>query len=52
MTEMTEKVVKTRSASPRSRAREFALQAIYQWMVGKNEMSSVDAFTRDLWLRP
>ncbi len=42
------KLVKTRSTSPRARAREFALQAIYQFMVGKNEMSAVDAFTRDL----
>jgi transcription antitermination protein NusB len=42
------KLVKTRGTSPRSRAREFALQAIYQFMVGKNEMSSVDAFTRNL----
>jgi transcription antitermination protein NusB len=41
-------VVKTRSTSPRSRAREFALQAIYQFMVGKNDISGVDSFTRDL----
>jgi transcription antitermination protein NusB len=38
----------TRSKSPRSRAREFALQAVYQLMVGKNTVSDVDAFTRDL----
>lgn len=42
------KLVKTRGTSPRSRAREFALQAIYQFMVGKNEISAVDSFTRDL----
>jgi len=42
------KPLKTRGTSPRTRAREFALQAIYQFMVGKNEMSSVDKFTRDL----
>lgn len=41
-------VVKTRGTSPRARAREFALQAIYQYMVGKNDMSAVDRFTRDL----
>jgi N utilization substance protein B len=41
-------VVKTRGTSPRARAREFALQAIYQYMVGKNDMSEVDRFTRDL----
>lgn len=38
----------TRSKSPRSRAREFALQAVYQMMVGKNPVSDVDVFTRDL----
>lgn len=48
MATIAEKPVKTRGTSPRSRAREFALQAIYQFMVGKNEMSSVDTFTRDL----
>ena len=40
-----------RKASPksaRSRAREFALQALYQHLVGRNEASAIDAFTRDL----
>ena len=32
----------------RSRAREFALQALYQVLVGRNEALAVDAFTRDL----
>jgi len=32
----------------RSRAREFALQALYQHLVGRNETSAIDAFTRDL----
>ncbi|RMX07794.1 transcription antitermination factor NusB [Corticibacter populi] len=32
----------------RSRAREFALQALYQHIVGRNEASAIDAFTRDL----
>ena len=41
-------VLKAASKSPRSRAREFALQARYQVLVGKNELSDVDAFTRDL----
>ncbi len=37
------------SAKPaRSRSREFALQALYQHIVGKNEASDIDAFTRDL----
>ena len=34
--------------SARSRAREFALQALYQVLVGRNEAPAVDAFTRDL----
>jgi N utilization substance protein B len=32
----------------RSRAREFALQALYQVLVGRNDAPSVDTFTRDL----
>ncbi len=37
------------SAKPaRSRSREFALQALYQHIVGKNDASDIDAFTRDL----
>lgn len=39
---------KAASKSDRSRAREFALQGLYQVIVGKNELSDVDAFTRDL----
>ncbi len=39
---------KAGSKSERSRAREFALQALYQTLVGKNSVSDVDAFTRDL----
>lgn len=34
--------------SGRSRAREFALQALYQHLVGGNEASDIDLFTRDL----
>ena len=37
------------SAKPaRSRAREFALQALYQYLVGGNDAESIDTFTRDL----
>ena len=32
----------------RSRAREFALQGLYQVLVGRNEAPAVDTFTRDL----
>ena len=41
-------VLKAASKSPRSRAREFALQGLYQVLVGKNEVADVDVFTRDL----
>ncbi len=39
---------KAGSKTPRSRAREFALQALYQVQVGGNEVAAVDAFTREL----
>ncbi|OIP17492.1 MAG: transcription antitermination factor NusB [Comamonadaceae bacterium CG_4_9_14_3_um_filter_60_33] len=41
-------VRKAASKSDRSRAREFALQGLYQLLVGKNDVAEVDAFTRDL----
>ena len=39
---------KAASKSGRSRAREFALQALYQHLVGRNDAASIDAFTRAL----
>lgn len=39
---------KASEKSARTRAREFALQALYQHLVGRNEASDIDAFTRDL----
>jgi N utilization substance protein B len=39
---------KAAARSARSRAREFALQALYQRLVGRNEAEDIDAFTRDL----
>ncbi len=39
---------KAGSKSARSRAREFALQALYQHLVGHNPVAEIDAFTRDL----
>ena len=39
---------KAGSKSVRSRSREFALQALYQKLVGKNEVSDIAIFTRDL----
>ena len=41
-------VKKAADKSGRTRAREFAMQALYQHLVGRNEADSIDAFTRDL----
>ena len=41
-------VRKSASKSGRSRAREFALQGLYQYLVGRNEAADIDVFTRDL----
>ena len=39
---------KASAKSNRSRAREFALQALYQHLVGRNDATEIDHFTRDL----
>jgi transcription antitermination protein NusB len=39
---------KAPARSGRTRAREFAIQALYQHLVGKNEAADIDVFTRDL----
>ena len=39
---------KAADKSGRTRARELALQAIYQHIVGRNASEDIDAFTRDL----
>jgi N utilization substance protein B len=39
---------KASAKSARSRAREFALQALYQHLVGRNDAAAIDTFTRDL----
>jgi len=39
---------KASAKSSRTRAREFALQALYQHLVGRNEAQAIDHFTRDL----
>jgi N utilization substance protein B len=39
---------KTSAKPPRSRAREFALQALYQHLVGQQDAESIDQFTRGL----
>ena len=45
---VTPKPRKAADKSARTRAREFALQALYQHLVGRNEAGDIDAFTRDL----
>ena len=39
---------KAADKSARTRAREFAMQALYQHLVGRNEADAIDTFTRDL----
>ena len=39
---------KASAKSNRSRSREFALQALYQHLVGHNDPADIDHFTRDL----
>jgi len=39
---------KAADKSARTRAREFALQGLYQHLIGRNEVVDIDAFTRDL----
>ena len=41
-------VKKAADKSARTRAREFAMQALYQHLVGRNDADAIDAFTRDL----
>jgi N utilization substance protein B len=41
-------VKKAADKSARTRAREFAMQALYQHFVGRNRADSIDMFTRDL----
>ncbi len=39
---------KSSAKPPRSRAREFALQGLYQYLLGGGDAASIDAFTREL----
>ena len=43
-----EGVRKAAAKAARSRAREFAVQALYQHLVGRNAATDIDVFTRDL----
>lgn len=46
--DQTPKARKAADKSGRTRAREFALQALYQHIVGHNDAGDIDAFTRGL----
>ena len=48
MSDETTKPRKAADKSARTRSREFALQALYQHLVGRNEADAIDTFTRDL----
>lgn len=48
MSDDTPKPRKAADKSARTRSREFALQALYQHLVGRNAASDIDSFTRDL----
>jgi N utilization substance protein B len=39
---------KSSAKPPRSRAREFALQGLYQHLLGGGDAAAIDAFTREL----
>ena len=41
-------ISKTAMRAARTRAREFAVQALYQHIVGQQAVKDIDAFTRDL----
>jgi N utilization substance protein B len=41
-------VRKAASKPPRSRAREFAVQALYQHLIGQQAVDKIDMYTRDL----
>jgi N utilization substance protein B len=45
---MTTAPRKASAKPPRSRAREFAVQALYQHLVGRQDAESIDQFTRGL----
>jgi N utilization substance protein B len=43
-----EKTPKPAAKSPRRRAREFALQGLYQWRIGGNDEAAIEAHLRDI----
>ncbi|MCA0175834.1 MAG: transcription antitermination factor NusB [Proteobacteria bacterium] len=44
---MTEAVKKKATSSPRRRARELALQGLYEWLVGGADVAAIDAHIRE-----
>jgi N utilization substance protein B len=47
MTAKTQHANPSKSRSPRHRAREFALQGIYQWLLNNEDAGSIDAHIRE-----
>lgn len=47
MTEKTQHANPSKSRSPRHRAREFALQGIYQWLLNNEDSGVIDAHIRE-----
>jgi len=47
-TPATEKTAKPAAKSPRRRAREFALQGLYQWRIGGNDEAAIEAHLHDI----
>ena len=43
-----DKAAKPAAKSPRRRAREFALQGLYQWRIGGNDEAAIEAHLRDI----
>jgi N utilization substance protein B len=44
----TERAPKPVAKSPRRRAREFALQGLYQWRIGGNDEAAIEAHLHDI----
>jgi N utilization substance protein B len=47
MTTKTQHANPSKSRSPRHRAREFALQGLYQWLLNNEDAGSIDAHIRE-----
>lgn len=47
-TSAEDKTAKPAAKSPRRRAREFALQGLYQWQIGGNDEAAIEAHLADM----